>query len=44
MVGALAGTWMVSGILPSMIYYGLQILVHCVLPATFNNLFGNFYL
>jgi len=26
MVGALAGTWMMSGIIPSMIYYGLQIL------------------
>ncbi|AKA36491.1 Na+/H+ antiporter NhaC [Flagellimonas lutaonensis] len=26
MVGALAGTWMVSGIIPAMIYYGLQIL------------------
>ena len=24
-VGALAGTWMVSGIIPAMIYYGLQI-------------------
>jgi Na+:H+ antiporter, NhaC family len=26
MVGALAGTWMVSGVIPTMIYYGLQIL------------------
>ncbi|OYX23314.1 MAG: Na+/H+ antiporter NhaC [Flavobacteriales bacterium 32-35-8] len=26
MVGALAGTWLVSGIIPSMIYYGLQVL------------------
>jgi len=26
LVGALAGTWMVSGIIPAMIYYGLQIL------------------
>ncbi len=26
MVGALAGTWMISGIIPTMIYYGLQIL------------------
>ncbi len=26
MVGALAGTWLVSGIIPTMIYYGLQIL------------------
>ncbi len=35
MVGALAGTWMVSGIIPSMIYYGLQILSPAVfLPAT----------
>ena len=25
-VGALAGTWLVSGIIPAMIYYGLQIL------------------
>lgn len=35
MVGALAGTWMVSGIIPSMIYYGLQILSPAIfLPAT----------
>jgi NhaC family Na+:H+ antiporter len=34
MVGALAGTWLVSGI-PSMIYYGLQILSPAIfLPAT----------
>lgn len=26
MVGALAGTWMLSGVIPAMIYYGLQIL------------------
>ncbi|MBL0023503.1 MAG: Na+/H+ antiporter NhaC [Saprospiraceae bacterium] len=26
MVGALSGTWLLSGIIPSMIYYGLQIL------------------
>ena len=26
MVGALAGTWLISGIIPAMIYYGLQIL------------------
>ncbi|GAB1307965.1 Na+/H+ antiporter NhaC family protein [Urechidicola sp. KH5] len=26
MVGALAGTWLISGIIPSMIYYGLKIL------------------
>ncbi|MBC3759687.1 Na+/H+ antiporter NhaC [Hyunsoonleella sp. SJ7] len=26
MVGALAGTWLISGIIPSMMYYGLQIL------------------
>ncbi|QXP52892.1 Na+/H+ antiporter NhaC [Cellulophaga sp. HaHa_2_1] len=26
MVGALSGTWLVSGIIPSMIYYGLQVL------------------
>lgn len=34
-VGALSGTWFVSGIIPSMIYYGLQILSPAVfLPAT----------
>jgi NhaC family Na+:H+ antiporter len=34
MVG-LAGTWLVSGIIPSMIYYGLQILSPAIfLPAT----------
>lgn len=26
LIGSLAGTWMLSGIIPSMIYYGLQIL------------------
>jgi len=26
LVGALAGTWMISGVVPSMVYYGLQIL------------------
>ena len=26
MVGALSGTWLVSGIIPTMIYYGLQLL------------------
>ncbi len=34
-VGALAGTWLISGIIPSMIYYGLQILSPTIfLPAT----------
>jgi NhaC family Na+:H+ antiporter len=26
LIGALAGTWMLSGIVPAMIYYGLQVL------------------
>ncbi len=26
MIGALAGTWMISGVVPAMIYYGLEIL------------------
>ncbi len=35
MVGALAGTWLLSGIIPAMIYYGLQILNPAIfLPAT----------
>ena len=35
MVGALAGTWMLSGIIPTMIYYGLKILHPTIfLPAT----------
>lgn len=35
MVGALAGTWLISGVIPSMIYYGLQILSPAIfLPAT----------
>ncbi|MEZ4854733.1 Na+/H+ antiporter NhaC [Flavobacterium sp.] len=35
MVGALAGTWLISGIIPSMIYYGLQILNPAIfLPAS----------
>lgn len=35
MVGALAGSWLVSGIIPSMIYYGLLLLKPAIfLPAT----------
>ncbi len=35
MVGSLAGTWLVSGVIPSMIYYGLKILSPAIfLPAT----------
>jgi len=35
MVGSLSGTWLISGIIPSMIYYGLQILNPVIfLPAT----------
>jgi len=34
-VGALAGTWLISGIIPAMIYYGLQILHPSIfLPAS----------
>ncbi len=34
MVGALSGTWLISGIVPTMIYYGLQILHPSIfLPA-----------
>lgn len=35
MVGALSGAWLISGIIPSMIYYGLKILNPSIfLPAT----------
>ena len=35
MVGSLAGTWMISGVIPTMIYYGLEILNPTIfLPAT----------
>src|SRR5690554_7786539 len=34
MVGALAGTWLISGIIPTMIYYGLQILNPTIFLAT----------
>jgi NhaC family Na+:H+ antiporter len=35
MVGALAGSWLISGVIPAMIYYGLQILHPSIfLPAT----------
>ena len=35
LVGALSGTWLVSGIIPAMVYYGLQILNPAVfLPAS----------
>ena len=34
-VGALAGTWLVSGIIPAMVYYGLQVLSPSIfLPAS----------
>lgn len=33
LVGALSGTWMISGIIPSMIYYGLQLLSPSVFLA-----------
>jgi NhaC family Na+:H+ antiporter len=34
MVGALAGTWLISGVIPTMIYYGLKILNPAIfLPA-----------
>ncbi len=34
-VGSLAGTWLISGVIPAMIYYGLQILNPSIfLPAT----------
>lgn len=35
LVGALSGTWLVSGIIPAMVYYGLQILNPAIfLPAS----------
>ena len=35
MVGALAGTWLISGIIPAMVYYGLQVLSPDIfLPAS----------
>ena len=34
MVGALAGTWLISGIIPTMIYYGLQILSPSIFLAS----------
>lgn len=35
LVGALAGTWLVSGVIPSMVYYGLQVLSpEIFLPAS----------
>lgn len=35
MIGALAGSWMLSGVVPAMVYYGLQILNPAIfLPAT----------
>ena len=35
LVGALAGTWLISGIIPAMVYYGLQVLSpEIFLPAT----------
>ena len=35
LVGALAGTWLLSGIIPAMVYYGLQVLSPAIfLPAS----------
>ncbi len=35
LVGALAGTWLISGIIPAMVYYGLQVLSPAIfLPAS----------
>lgn len=35
LVGALAGTWLISGIIPAMVFYGLQVLNPSIfLPAT----------
>jgi NhaC family Na+:H+ antiporter len=35
LVGALAGTWLISGVIPAMVYYGLQVLSPSVfLPAS----------
>jgi len=35
LVGALAGTWLISGIIPAMVYYGLQVLSPSIfLPAS----------
>tara|TARA_B100000809_G_scaffold263060_1_gene315436 strand:- start:2169 stop:3596 length:1428 start_codon:yes stop_codon:yes gene_type:complete len=35
LVGALAGTWLISGVIPAMVYYGLQILNPAIfLPAS----------
>lgn len=35
LVGALAGTWLISGVIPAMVYYGLQILNPTIfLPAS----------
>ena len=27
LIGSLAGTWLISGVIPTMIYYGLQLLI-----------------
>ncbi|QCE43282.1 Na+/H+ antiporter NhaC family protein [Psychroserpens sp. NJDZ02] len=35
LVGALAGTWLISGVIPAMVYYGLQVLTPSIfLPAS----------
>ncbi|MGL4292235.1 MAG: Na+/H+ antiporter NhaC [Bacteroidales bacterium] len=34
LIGAMAGTWMLSGIIPAMIYYGLQVINPSVFLAT----------
>ncbi len=39
LIGALAGTWLLSGIIPAMIYYGLQILNPKIFLFQFRYLF-----
>ena len=48
LIGAISGTWMVSGIVPTMIYYGLQILSHqwfllttCIICAMVSLMIGS---
>ena len=35
LVGALAGTWLISGVIPAMVYYGLQVLSPAIFPSGF---------
>ena len=43
LIGSLSGTWLISGIIPSMIYYGLQILNPKIFLFCYSNNNSNYF-